>query len=40
MGLCATYVDDVIIAGDEVVVKGIHQKIKESWKIGEPSILL
>ena len=35
--LCATFVDDVIIAGDEAVVKGIHQKIKESWKIGEPS---
>ena len=36
-GLCATYVDDIIIAGMEKVVEGIHQRIKESWKIGEPS---
>ena len=37
VGLCATYVDDIIITGSVEVVKGIHQKIQESWKIGAPS---
>lgn len=37
VGLCATYVDDILIAGNMAVVKGIHEKIRESWKIGEPS---
>ena len=33
-GLCATYVDDIIIAGMEEVIDGMHQKIRESWKVG------
>ena len=36
-GLCATYVDDIIITGIREVIDGMHQKIRESWKIGEPS---
>ena len=36
-GLCATYVDDIIITGVREVIEGMRQKIRESWKIGEPS---
>ena len=36
-GLCATYVDDIIIAGEEKVIREFHKKVREHWKIGEPS---
>ena len=35
-GLCATYVDDIIIAGEKEVIKEFHQRTQENWKIGEP----
>ena len=34
MGLCATYVDDIIIAGAEEVILGMHQRITA---MGPPS---
>ena len=36
-GLCATYVDDIIIAGEGKVIREFHRKVQEHWKIGEPS---
>ena len=35
--MCATYVDDIIITGTREVIDGMHQRIRRSWKIGEPS---
>ena len=33
----ATYVDDIIVAGEEAVILNFYQKVRENWKIGEPS---
>ena len=35
-GLCATYVDDILVTGERKVIEQFHQRVREHWKIGEP----
>lgn len=36
-GMFATYVDDIIVAGEESVIMGFYGRVREIWKIGEPA---
>ena len=36
-GALATYVDDVLVVGEEEIIRGFINQVKEHWKIGEPS---
>ena len=35
-GALATYVDDVLMVGEEEIIQGFIDQVKTHWKIGEP----
>ena len=35
-GALATYVDDVLMVGEEEIIRGFIEQVKTHWKIGEP----
>ena len=36
-GALATYVDDVLMVGEEKIIQGFIDQVREHWKIGDPS---